>query len=127
MILITCTNETRPADFEMLAQNPVSYELLGFSATGTEYTGDFSGFECRIGTSNELGEWSSDLENPVYTAPTNASVRTKFNAWQCEQRAKEYVEVSDPLAMEAYYEGTQAAKDAHTAAVDAIKAKYPKA
>lgn len=135
MILITCTNETRPADFLMLAQNPVTYELLGFSATGTEYTGDFSGFECRIGTSNELGDYSGDEINPTYSAPTNASVRVKFNAWQSSQRAKAYKEELDKLTLEAAImdfdpkenaQDRQSKKNEAVAIRDAIKARYPK-
>ena len=34
MILITCAVGTSPTDFKLVAQNPVTYELLGFAPTG---------------------------------------------------------------------------------------------
>ncbi|MDB4302066.1 hypothetical protein N9924_00720 [bacterium] len=105
MILIQCTNDTQPADFLMLAQSPNTYELLGWSATGTEYAGDFVGFECRVGTSNELGSYdNTDPMNPAYTPPSNAGVAVIFNAAQDELRRTEYRKKNglDEMVSEAY-------------------------
>jgi hypothetical protein len=40
MILIAATNDSRPTDFLLVAQNPVTYKLLGFSSSGTPYDYD---------------------------------------------------------------------------------------
>lgn len=40
MILIKCTNETKPSDLILVAQNSVTYDILGFSETGTPYDYD---------------------------------------------------------------------------------------
>lgn len=135
MILIECTPNTRPADFLMVAQNPTTYALLGFSATGTEYAGDFSGYQARFGTSNELGDYTGDLFNPTYVPPTNASVIAKFNANQDKLRLAAYREEADALLAEAWRHEIdpssnaskrQERKQAALTAVNAVKARFPK-
>lgn len=138
MILIQCTNDTRPADFLTLAQNPSTYELLGWSATGTEYAGDFAGFECRVGTSNELGSYdNTDPMNPVYTPPSNASVVAIFNAAQDDLRRAEYVRKGgmDDMISEAYRKDVHpryAAQDRNAARqrvadeFERVESKFPK-
>ena len=138
MILIQCTNDTRPADFLMLAQNPSTYELLGFSETGTPYTGDFVGFECRVGTSNELGSYdNTDPLNPTRIPPTNASVKVIFNVAQDKLRRKAYVKEGgmDDMISEAYRkdihpryaaQGRNAARQRVADEFDKVELLYPK-
>ena len=40
MILVQCTNDTRPEGFLLVAQNSSTYELLGFADTGTPFDYD---------------------------------------------------------------------------------------
>lgn len=136
MILIECTNDTRPADFLQVAQHPTTYNLLGFSATGTPYPGDFAGHQCRVGTSNELGEWdNTDPMNPVYTPPSVATVTKIFNAAQDVLREKEYEMGLDNRIKEAYrkdvhprYNGAQraAARQQVVDEFERVEALYPK-
>ena len=136
MFLITTTSTTKPNDFIMVAQNPSTYELLGFSDTGVEYTGDFQGFQYRhSGRSNQLG--ISDLTDPMnpVLVTTNDSVTEQFNLAQDEFRAAAYKESVDKLLMESYRKSIDPKENGTSrgnsnavaiAAVDVIKERYPK-
>lgn len=143
MILIECGLDNRPADFQMVAQHEdvSTIRLLGFSATGAEYTGDFAGFNSRIGTSNQLGVWVPDPEQPEGIdvsgtwVVTNATVAQQFNAIQDIKREAEYRIGVDRLLAEAWRkeidgrvtgQDRAAAKQFAIDAVDLVKTKYPK-
>lgn len=136
MILITTTNETRPADFLMVGQDMTTYELLGFSASGAAYIGDLSRFRCSTGTSNQLGtyEYTDDLTPGTLTL-TEASIRVQFNAWQDGLREVAYTNEADMLLNEAWRkeidpksngQNRGQARIAAIAKVDEIKLRYPK-
>lgn len=85
MILITTTLANMPADFLLIAQNPNSYECLGFSDTGTAYNydADHSEFEGH-------GRY---LSRSGVLPATEAELRAQFFNIHCNrkiQEAKEY-------------------------------------
>lgn len=137
MILINCISQTQPLGFLLVGQDMTTYELLGFSPSGTPYKGDLSRFRCSTGTSNQLGTYEhyEDLSIPPTLTLTEASIRVQFNSWQDKLREDAYTEESDKLLKEAWRKEIDPKSNGSSrgqarivaiAKVDEIKLRYPK-